>query len=58
MAQIELEIKNLKEELVNMGYLVKAQLQKSKTALTNFDKNLAREIVIKEKTGEWLRTEN
>lgn len=49
MAQIELEIKSLKEELVNMGDLVKAQLQKSKMALKNFDKNLAREIVVKEK---------
>ncbi|GAB3348775.1 phosphate signaling complex protein PhoU [Arachidicoccus ginsenosidivorans] len=49
MLQIEQEIKSLKEELVNMGDLVKAQLHKSKLALKNFDKNLAREIVIKER---------
>jgi phosphate transport system protein len=49
MAQIEIEIKHVKSELINMGDLVKAQLVKAKTALTNFDKNIAREIVVKEK---------
>ena len=49
MAQIEIEIKSVKAELVNMGDLVKAQLVKAKSALLNFDKNLAREIVVKEK---------
>ena len=49
MAQIEIEIKSVKAELVNMGDLVKAQLVKAKTALLHFDKNLASEIVVKEK---------
>lgn len=49
MAQIEFEILQLKEEVVNMWNLVRVQLHKAKMAMVNFDKNLAREVVIKEK---------
>lgn len=49
MAQIEFEIKQLKEELINMWILVRAQLHKAKIAITNFDRDLAREVVVKEK---------
>ncbi|MGF7230532.1 phosphate signaling complex protein PhoU [Arachidicoccus sp.] len=49
MAQIEFEILQLKEEVVNMWNLVRVQLHKAKVAMVNFDKNLAREVVIKEK---------
>ncbi|HEX7358169.1 MAG TPA: phosphate signaling complex protein PhoU [Ignavibacteriaceae bacterium] len=49
MAQIEVEIQQLKEEVVQMWILVRRQLGKAKKAITNFDKDLAREIVVKEK---------
>ncbi len=49
MAQIENEIRQLKDEVVNMWTLVRSQLQKAKSAILNFDKDLAREVVVREK---------
>ena len=49
MTQLENEIHALKVELVSMWILVESQLQKSRTALVNFDRDLAREVVRKEK---------
>src|ERR1700748_2974398 len=49
MTQIETEITALKKELVNMWMLVQSQLNKAKDAMINFDKDLAREVLVKEK---------
>lgn len=49
MTQLEHELQSIKAEVVSMWTLVESQLQKSKTALLHFDKDLAREIVLKEK---------
>jgi phosphate transport system protein len=49
MAQIETELQNLKIEAVNMWTLVNSQLSKAQQAFLNFDKDLAREVVLKEK---------
>jgi phosphate transport system protein len=49
MTQIENEITALKKELVNMWILVQSQLNKAREAMTNFDKDLAREVLVKEK---------
>src|SRR5476649_2205413 len=49
MTQIETEITALKKELVSMWMLVQSQLNKAKDAMTNFDKDLAREVLVKEK---------
>lgn len=49
MAQIEIELQQLKTEVISMWTLVRSQLNKSKNALLNFDPNLAREVKIKEK---------
>ncbi len=49
MAPIENEIISLKKELINMWMLVQSQLNKTREAMTNFDKDLAREILVKEK---------
>lgn len=49
MVQIEMELDLLKKEVIYMWKLVRTQLQKSKSALIHFDKNLAREIVVSEK---------
>jgi phosphate transport system protein len=49
MAQIETELQLLKTEVVNMWNLVISQLNKARLALVNFDKDLAREVVSKEK---------
>ncbi|MDR0793083.1 MAG: phosphate signaling complex protein PhoU [Chitinophagaceae bacterium] len=43
------EIAQLKKEVVKMWHLVRSQLLKSKTAIVDFDKGLAREIVSAEK---------
>jgi phosphate transport system protein len=42
------ELDQLKQDLLKMWQLVISQLEKSKTALANIDKDLAREVVIKE----------
>jgi phosphate transport system protein len=49
MAQIETELQALKIEAVNMWTLVNSQLSKAQQAFLNFDKDLAREVVLKEK---------
>jgi phosphate transport system protein len=49
MAQLETELQLLKTEAVNMWTLVSSQLSKAKTAFLTFDKDLAREVVLKEK---------
>ena len=49
MTQLENEINSLKKELVNMWILVQSQLNKAKEAMVQFDKDLAREVLIKEK---------
>ena len=49
MTQIEHEITAVKRELVNMWILVQSQLNKAKEAMVKFDKDLAREVLIKEK---------
>ncbi len=49
MTQLENEIQAIKVEVVSMWNLVEMQLQKSRTAMLHFDRDLAREIVLKEK---------
>ena len=49
MTQLETEIQLLKEEVKNMWSLVNSQLVKARTALLEFDKDLAREVILKEK---------
>jgi phosphate transport system protein len=49
MTPIETEITALKKELGNMWMLVQSQLNKAKDAMTNFDKDIAREVLVKEK---------
>jgi phosphate transport system protein len=49
MTPLENEITALKKELVNMWILVQSQLNKAKEAMIQFDKDLAREVLLKEK---------
>jgi phosphate transport system protein len=49
MTPLENEITALKKELINMWILVQSQLNKAKEAMVQFDKDLAREVLIKEK---------
>src|ERR1700761_2803902 len=49
MTPIETEINALKKELANMWILVQSQLNKAREAMVNFDKDLAREVLVKEK---------
>jgi len=49
MTQLENEIHDIKAEVVSMWYLVESQLKKARTAMLHFDRDLAREIVLKEK---------
>ncbi|HVV56310.1 MAG TPA: phosphate signaling complex protein PhoU [Mucilaginibacter sp.] len=49
MTPIETEIISLKKELVNMWLLVLSQMNKAREAMVNFDKDLAREVLVKEK---------
>jgi phosphate transport system protein len=49
MTPLENEINALKKELVSMWILVQSQLNKAKDAMVQFDKDLAREVLIKEK---------
>ena len=49
MTQIESELQLLKEEVISMWRMVSSQLGKARTALTNFDKDLAHEVIIKER---------
>lgn len=49
MTQLETEISGLKSELVSMWILVQSQMNKAKEAMVKFDKDLAREVLVKEK---------
>jgi phosphate transport system protein len=49
MKQLEKELESIKTELINMWELVSAQVSSSRDCLTEFDKDLAREIQVKEK---------
>ncbi len=49
MTPIENEISALKKEVISMWILVQSQLNKAKEAMVQFDKDLAREVLIKEK---------
>ena len=49
MTPLEQEITEVKKEIVNMWILVQSQLNKAKEAMVQFDKDLAREVLIKEK---------
>lgn len=49
MTPLEIEINSIKKELVDMWILVQSQLNKAKEAMVKFDKDLAREVLIKEK---------
>jgi phosphate transport system protein len=49
MTQLETELQQLKEEVKNMWLLVRSQLIKARQALIDFDKDLAREVVVMEK---------
>jgi len=49
MTQLETELQFLKSEVINMWDLVRSQLVKAKTSMLNFDKDLAREVVLKER---------
>jgi phosphate transport system protein len=49
MAPVETEIIATKKELINMWILVQSQLNKAREAMINFDKDLAREVLVKEK---------
>src|SRR6478609_110313 len=49
MSHLEIELNQLREEVINMFNLVYSQLTKGLSALMNFDKDLAREVVMVEK---------
>ena len=49
MIQIEIELQHLKKEAINQWNMVHSQLVKSMSALINFDKDLAREVVSMER---------
>lgn len=49
MTQLENELHAVKIEVISMWTLVESQLQKSRAAMLHFDKDLAREVVLKEK---------
>lgn len=49
MTQFQTEIKQLREDVVDMCQLVHSQLSKGLSSMLNFDKDLAREIVMMEK---------
>src|ERR1700712_163188 len=49
MTHLEIEITGVKKELINMWILVQSQLNKAREAMINFDKDLAREVLVKEK---------
>ncbi|HEY5408645.1 MAG TPA: phosphate signaling complex protein PhoU [Ginsengibacter sp.] len=49
MTQFETELQDAKSEIINMWDLVLLQLTKAKDAMLRFDKDLAREVISKEK---------
>ena len=49
MTHLDVELRNLKSDMLEMFGLVLGQLEKSKEALVSLDKDLAREILVNEK---------
>src|SRR6185312_1132656 len=49
MTPLENEISALKKELINMWMLVQSQMNKAREAMVKFDKDIAREVLVKEK---------
>jgi len=49
MNQLEVGIQGVKKEVLSMWNLVESQLEKSRAAMLNFDRDLAREVILKEK---------
>lgn len=49
MTQLETELQQLKNEVKNMWELVGTQLEKARKALIQYDKDLAREVIVKER---------
>lgn len=49
MGQFEVELENVKLEVINMWQLVLSQLSKAREAMETFNKDLAREVMAKEK---------
>jgi phosphate transport system protein len=49
MTHLDIEIKNLKTDMLEMFVMVKSQLAKSREALLRLDKDLAREVMVNEK---------
>jgi phosphate transport system protein len=49
MTHLDIELKTLKRDMLEMFSLVLTQLEKSKDSLVLFDKDLAREIIVNEK---------
>src|SRR4051812_1374937 len=49
MTKLDVELGTIKQETIEMWKLVESQLQKALSSLLNFDKDLAREIVMVEK---------
>jgi phosphate transport system protein len=49
MTHLDTEIHQLKEQLIEMQYIVRSQLAKCKSALMTYDLDLAREIIFNEK---------
>jgi len=54
MAQLETEINLLNDDILELMYLVKTQLEKCRKAFMNFDEELALEITINEKRVDAL----
>ncbi len=49
MTHLDIEIKSLKTDMLEMFSLVKNQLEKTKESLVHLDKDLAREVMVNEK---------
>ena len=49
MTHLDIELKKLRQDMLEMFFLVKSQLDKSKESLVKFDKDLAREVRVNEK---------
>jgi len=49
MTHLDVEIKSLKADMIEMFTMVKSQLSKSRDALVKLDKDLAREVMVNEK---------
>jgi phosphate transport system protein len=49
MTHLEIELKKLKDDMMEMFRMVHSQLEKAKEALVKLDKDLAREVIVNEK---------